>query len=145
MAPSLPEQVKQGPKPHVGHRASDCGLPFGGLKAVPFVEAVDKLQVSVQELIPGDGDVGVVRQAAVAAVLAGFRSVEHLGGLPIDEIKVISLSPAVVALLKMLLPAVNARFLRKRKLQDMAVRRYCRWLPASGSRMPLLLRLLCRL
>ena len=93
----------------------------GGLKAVPFLDAVDKLQVSVQDMVPSDADVVVVRQIAIAAVVAGFRSVEHLGGLSFEELKVISESPAAVAMLKMLIPAVNNRFRRKRKLQEVAI------------------------
>ena len=88
---------------------------------MPFLEAVQSLQVALQALVPGDSDVAVVRQAAVACVLAGFRSTAHLGGITVEELTVITRSPAERSLLAMTLPAIAAAFTRKRREQVAAV------------------------
>ena len=105
-------------------------VPFGGLRAKPFLDAVCSMQGALVAHVPDEADATVVHRCAVALVLNGFRAISHIEDLDIGDLACLKLAPAEVAYLKVAVESVNDRAKRKRLMRVES------WVAASSAASP---------
>ena len=109
---------------------SSTRQPFGGLRAVPFMEAVEDMKKQMSSAIHGHVDVNVMHKCAVALVLHGFRQLQQIDGISTDDLSCLELVPAEKAMLKELIEVVQSKAKRRRQ-ERIAVTRPA-WLPGHA-------------
>ncbi|CAK0812009.1 unnamed protein product [Prorocentrum cordatum] len=91
--------------------------PLGGLKALPFLEAVRSIESALPEYVPGGLGETVVHRCAVVLVLHCFRQVLHVEGVDINDLDSLHMGPAEKSMAKHLAESVEAHAKRRRSLR----------------------------